>query len=226
MKRCDFIAVDVRFLCIKVASIFLFVATTLLLAKFSVDAATFYKYTDKNGTVVFTEVFEQIPFDLRDSAKKMTMADEGLEKKSTPLISEDITNRIKNNQLGEKHIRQGREVLSSFLKDQKYLVIGYIVGGILLFIVLTSILKRFVSGFLSKIVIHFAIVVVLFSGGYLFYLSWLNETVLGFGQDSSSSTALTDRITTPKEILEKTQLTVDQLNASSEAREKMLEELD
>ncbi len=111
------------------------------------EAATFYKYTDKKGTVVFTEDPNSIPSELKKSAERIDLPDS--KEKSENIVS---GRKDKETQV-EKQIRKGRDFISPYLKDQRFLVGGYVVGGILLYFTFSFILKRFIGSFLSRILL-------------------------------------------------------------------------
>ncbi len=204
----------------------------LLLSSPLLQAETIYKYTNKNGTVVFTKILEEVPIEQREKVEEVVLSDENtealLEAKEElipeePFIPKEALTKEKLREIGTEKIRQGKETFASFFEDQQTLFIGYIIGGIIAFFIFSKILKRFVGGFVTMILVKLAIVVVLFCGVYIFYLSWLNKSVLNFDQvqDISEGT-WTEQMTTPAEILEKSQDVVDQFNQKAKERETLL----
>ncbi len=125
------------------------------------EAATFYKYTDKKGTVVFTEDPNSIPPELRKSAERIDLPDS--KEKSENIVS----GRKDNETQVEKQIRRGGDYISPYLKDQRFLVGGYVVGGILLYFTFSLILKRFIGSFLSRILLKLFLMAALGSGAYI-----------------------------------------------------------
>ncbi len=72
------------------------------------EAATFYKYTDKNGTVVFTEDPNSIPPELRKSAERIDLPDSKEKSENSVSGRKDIETQV------EKQIRRGRDYISPF----------------------------------------------------------------------------------------------------------------
>lgn len=218
----------------------IFVAGLLFSTQVFAQSETFYKYVDKNGTVVITQNLNDVPKDQRDRMEEVQFSNAndveadgqgsfagGPVGKDEGLALKAIVNEENIKAVGEETVRQGKAVLSSFFEDQKTVLIVYAVAGIAGFFIFSKLLKRFAGGFVSKIVMKLAVVIVIFSGVYLLYLSWLSKTVLNFDQPGDiSEQNLADRITTPQEILQKTQDVVDQFNNSAEKREAILNNMD
>lgn len=227
---CDFLKVIRVFVCISV----LFFASEI-----SVQSETYYRYVDENGTVVITQGLEDVPEDQRkyvkevrfpkqvevESAGKAATENKVGQKQKTAL--KEIVDAEKIKAVGEEAARQGKVLFSSFIEDQKMLLVVYTVAGIVGFFLFSKLLKRFVGSSASKIVMKIAVAVAIFSGVYLVYLSWLNKSVLNFNQpEDLSAQTLADRITTPKEILQQTQRVVDQFNKNTRQRETILNGMD
>jgi len=218
---------------------------TLLTALFlvrlqSVKAETYYKYVAENGTVVITQNWDDVPKDQREKAEEVhfearpDVTDEAQPSAKTEAAGKDnaralkeIVNEEKIKAVGEETLYRGKTLLRSFFNDQKTLLIAYGLSGITAFFLFSKLLKRFAGGFVAKIVMKISIIVVIFSGVYLLYLSWLNKTVLNFNQSEDfSGQNLADQITTPGEILQQTQDVVDQFNENATQREAILNGMD
>ncbi len=188
------------------------------------EAATFYKYTDKKGTVVFTEDPNSIPPELRKSAERIDLPDS--KEKSENIVS----GRKDNETQVEKQIRRGRDYISPYLKDQRFLVGGYVVGGILLYLTFSFILKRFIGSFLSRILLKLILMAALGSGAYILYMSWLSRNILDMGGNSTKGAFNQIKsgniITTPGQIVDRTKEIVDQLNSKIEEQEDVIKDLD
>lgn len=180
----------------------------------SSEGAVFYKYTDKNGTVVFTQSMEHVPLEMRTSVEEVH------------LQGADSSNGPKKIQTAaQEHMRTGKIRIASFIQDQRIVIIAYVIGIVAVFVLLSKMLKRFVGGFVVKCVMKCAIMIVFFSGVYLLYLSWLNKTVLNFNQGPSAADHRA-KMTTPSVILNHTQEVVDQFNDASKTPEALLNEMD
>ncbi len=208
------------------------------------QSETFYKYVDKNGTVVITQNLKDVPkdqrktmeevnFEIKDAAEKTSEqttkpASEigALGEEQKAALKEFVTEEnIKA--VGAEAVRQGKELFASFIEDEKISLIVYVVVGIAGFFIFSKLLKRFTGGFVTKIVMKFAVVIVIFSGVYLLYLSWLSKTVLNFNPSGDlSEKSLVDQMTTPGEILQQTQDVVEQFNSRTKEREALLNGMD
>lgn len=204
------------------------VLTVFLTVKPSSEGVIFYKYTDKNGTVVFTQSIEGVPLEMRKSVEEVHLPG-GDSKKAAKEEGLENDNRFTQGEIQtatQENMREAKARMILFIQDQRIVIIGYVVGIVAVFVLLSKMLKRFLGGFIVKVVMKFAIIIVLFSGVYLLYLSWLNKTVLNFNQGLSSSDHWTDQVTTPSMILNHTQEAADQFKDTSKARESLLNELD
>ncbi len=208
------------------------------------QSETFYKYVDKNGTVVITQNLKDVPKNQREAMEEVNFAikgvseqgDEQIIKPSSKIralgeeqkaVLKEFATEENIKAVGEAAVRQGKDLFASFFEDQKTVLIVYAVAGIAGFFIFSRLLRRFAGGFVTKIVMKFAVVIVIFSGVYLLYLSWLSKTVLNFNPSGDSSDKnLVDQITTPGEILKQTQGVVDQFNRSTKQREALLNGMD
>ncbi|GEM_PF-4716966 len=192
------------------------------------QAETYYQYVDKNGTVVITQNRDDVPEDQRETMEEVHFsARPGVADEERITALKEIVNEENIQAIGEKNLRRGKDWFSSFLGDRKILWIAYGVTGFAGFFLLSKLLKNMAGGFVSKIAIKISIIIVIFSGIYLLYLSWLNNTVLRFNQPGDfSEQGLADQITTPQEILEQTQEVVDQFNNNAAQRELILNGMD
>lgn len=104
----------------------------------------------------------------------------------------------------------------------------YLLIGIVGFFIFSKGLKYVVGGLAARIVMKLILVVALFGGVYLFYVSWLNDTILEVNQNPSTafSEHWPDQMTTPREILKKTEDIVDQFNQKAKERESLLKQMD
>lgn len=206
----------------------------------SAKSETYYKYVDKNGTVVITQNWDDVPenqrknveevhFSERSRAEDKTRSSSEIEAvgKDEKAVFKKMITEEKIKEVAEESLRQGKALFSFFIKDQKTILMAYAVAGIAGFFLFSKLLKRFVGGFVTKIVMKLAVVVVIFSGVYLLYLSWLSKTVLNFNQPGNlSEQNMADQITTPQEILQQTQEVVDQFNKNASQREALLNGMD
>lgn len=228
----------------KILRIFVCCAGLSFSSQVLAQSETFYKYVDKNGTVVITqnlndvpkdqrEAMEEVNFEIKDAAEK---ASEQTTKPASEIgaLGEEQKEALKEfvmegniKAVGEEAVRQGKDVFASFIEDEQTSLIVYAVAGIAGFFIFSKLLKRFAGGFVTKIVMKFAVVIVIFSGIYLLYLSWLSKTVLNFNPSGDlSEKSLVDQMTTPGEILQQTQDVVDQFNGSTKQREALLNGMD
>lgn len=192
----------------------------------SVEGAVFFKYTDKNGTVVFTEALSEIPANFRKDAEEIVIPDKAPPNSSAP-FHENVTGKgIQKRQVTAYLERREKEVFGSFLREKKFFVLAYLIGSVLLIAILSSIVKKIFGSTVIKMFLHLAFVAALFGGGYLLYLSWVDKTYLSLDQNGDEGLTWVEQVVTPKKILEKTKKTVDQLNAKSKAHQKRLEALD
>ncbi len=202
---------------------------------------TFYKYTNAQGTVVITQSLQEIPPEKRETAETIQFSEitpKPPSDESDKILPENPLNQplplaegFSEDQIkaaGEEAFIQGQRMLTRFFKDQHLLLGAYIVGGVIGFWMFSKLLKRLAGGFVTRIVMKLCMVVVLFSGIYLLYLSWLNKNVLNFNQAPStvSNDGLIEQITTPSEILEKTEDVVEQFNQKTKEREALLNGMD
>lgn len=201
--------------------------------------AVYYKYTDKKGTVHFVQEPGQIPPAFRKAAKKINMPDrpEGRgtagQSKLTEMKDEAarLLSRVEGQKLAEGQLHKGRELLASFLRDQKYIVAGYAAGGLVLFIILSMVMKRFVGKFMFRILMRVGLIVVLMAGGYLFYMSWLSRNVLSVDPQAAGSGGPgaqkgEARLLTPAEIMQRTRAAASQMDARTRKQEQALKELE
>lgn len=193
------------------------------------EAATAYRYTDKKGTVVFTDDLKKIPPDFRKDAKRIDLPEpeESQKPEGTP---RKIFKKIKEKAAEKKLIQKGRKFLSTLLKDQRFWMAGFIAGGIILFFIASYFLKRLVGSFVSRVLIRLFLVVALASGVYVLYLSWISKKIFSFNEQISGSKPGSNKkglgkIVTPGDIIEKAKEAVDQINATIKNKEKKLEEI-
>ncbi|VAX27961.1 hypothetical protein MNBD_NITROSPIRAE01-1498 [hydrothermal vent metagenome] len=228
----------------KMVRVFICLAVLFFSSQVLAQSEIFYKYVDKNGTVVITQSLKDVPkdqrekmeevnFEIKDAAEKISEQTtksasevEALGEEQKEALKEFVTEEnIKA--VGAEAVRQGKDVFASFIEDQKTSLIVYVVAGIAGFFIFSKLLKRFTGGFVTKIVMKFAVVIVIFSGIYLLYLSWLSKTVLNFNPSGDlSEKSLVDQMTTPGEILQQTQDVVDQFNSNTKQREALLNGMD
>ncbi len=215
-----------------------FIGVMLLMMTTSfVNASTFYKYLDEKGTMVITQTLDEVPLEKRPSAETIHLPDGPMPNNTRAALEtlqrakpSDLNRNISQETIkaaGQETLKKGHALLNTFFEDQGTVLIAYFAGGLICFVLFSKILKRFVGSFVTQIVMKLAIVVVLFSGVYLLYLSWLNKTVLNFDQAAPavSREKWTEQLTTPQEILEKTEGVVEQFNQKVKEREALLSEI-
>lgn len=208
----------------KILRIFVCFAGLSFSSQVLAQSETFYKYVDKNGTVVITQNLNDVPKDQRETMEEVNFEIKGAAEKASEQTTKPASEIAT---LGEEAVRQGKDVFASFIEDEQTSLIVYAVAGIAGFFIFSKLLKRFAGGFVTKIVMKFAVVIVIFSGIYLLYLSWLSKTVLNFNPSGDlSEKSLVDQMTTPGEILQQTQDVVDQFNGSTKQREALLNGMD
>jgi len=141
-----------------------------------------------------------------------------------------VSGRKDNETQVEKQIRSGRDYISTYLKDQRFLVGGYVVGGILLYLTFSFILKRFIGSFLSRILLKLILMAALGSGAYILYMSWLSRNILDMGGNSTKGAFNQIKngniITTPGQLVDRTKEIVDQLKSRIEEQEDVIKDLD
>jgi len=217
------------------------------------EGATFYKYTDKKGTLVITKDPNKVPPNYRESAKKIELPDEkkiqgDIQHKGKNKVmgknenienngknkglgkARNILNKIKNKTLNKRWVRSSRENVLSFFQNQKYLAAGYVVGGAILFFIFSLILKKFIGSFAFRLLLKLLLMVALAAGAYIFYMSWLSKNILFLDQPmdlsrGSNSKIGGNKIFTPKDIIDRTKEAVNEINARTKKQEKILEEL-
>ena len=217
------------------------------------EGATFYKYTDEKGTIVFTQNPNKIPSDYRKNAKKIELPDkkkvqgDAQHKRKNKVIrkSENIENEGKNRGLekvrnilnktirktiDKRWVRSRRENVLSFFQNQRYLAAGYVVGGAILFFIFSLILKKFIGSFASRLILKLLLMVALTAGAYIFYMSWLSKNILFLDRPmdlsrKSNSKIGGNKIFTPKDIIDRTKEAVNEINVRTKKQEKILEEL-
>ncbi len=224
--------------------VLIFVVLLFLVGQHAARSETYYKYVDESGTVVITQTLLDVPLDQREKMEEVNFAIEGSAKKAAEqgmehtskmgalaeeqkAVLKEMINEGNIKAVGEEAVRQGKDLFASFIEDQKTALIVYAVAGLAGFFMISKLMKRFVGGFVTKIVMKLAVVVVIFSGVYLLYLSWLSKSVLNFNPSGDSSEKnRVHQITTPREILEQTQDVVDQFNNRAAKREALLNGMD
>lgn len=223
----------------KIIRVFLCVSMLFFASEISVQSETYYRYVDENGTVVITQGLDDVPKDQRKHVEEVrfpkqtkmegedkVFTENKVEQKQETDLKE-IVDKEKIKAVGKETVRQGKALFSSFIEDQKMLLLVYTVAGIVGFFLFSKLLKWVFGSFVSKIVVKIAVVVAIFSGVYLVYLSWLNKSVLNFDQPGNlSAQTLADQITMPQEILQQTQKVVDQFNKNTRQREAILNGMD
>ncbi len=197
-------------------------------------AADFYKYLDHNGTLVFTEDLSTVPTELMDKVEKITLpgnrsgktSDDNSDEGNVSSVLESVKNPEQLLSLGEKQVQKGKAALTSFLKDEIVLLSGYVITGIILFVFLSRLLKNLGGGLLKKIIFKMVFVTALFCGAYYWYLSYMNKNILNFGPGGTGRTGASSELTTPAEMLKKTQDIIDQVNARTKQKQELLDNLE
>jgi len=195
-------------------------------SKTSGHAADFYKYLDQNGTLVFTEDLSTIPAELRDKVGKITMPGDTSDARDEPQILKNFTDTEQIKKTGKKQLRKGRVALKSFLEDEKVLLGGYAITGIILFLFLSKMFGNLGANLLKKIIFKIVFVTALFCGAYFWYLSYLNKNVLNFDPSGTGGKGASSKLTTPAEMLKKTKDIIDQVNTRTEKKQKLLDSLE
>jgi hypothetical protein len=227
-------------------TIFFIVLLTLFLGSVTADALTVYQYTDKNGTVCFVQDPNQIPPEYREDVKKIELKErkdaseksgdvdtvkEGAGRKEA--VKEKITDlKQKGRELketGEKEIARGFELVSSFLRDQRSCLIVYAVGGVILFIIVSVVLKKYLDNFVLRLFIKMVIVFTFLAVGYLFYMSYMSEQLSFFDQQRTNYTGSDSKeghrkLVTPRQIVDRAKDAADEMNRRTKQSEEMLKE--
>lgn len=205
----------------------------LSLGSVTSHALTVYKYTDKNGTVCFVEDPNQIPPDCKENVKKIELKEEKNAAEKGEAVKKKITDlKHKGRELketGERGIARGFELVSSFFRDQRSYLIVYAVGGVILFIIVSVVLKKYLDNFVLRLFIKMVIVFTFFAVGYLFYMSYMSEQLSFFDPQltdysGSDSKERLRKLVTPRQIVDRAKDVADEMNRRTKQSEEMIME--
>lgn len=212
---------------------------SILLTAALVQALTIYKYKDKNGTTVMVQDLSQVPPEYRDKVQVIKMGDQKKEssvektftdtKDKAKARAREILTNIKGREIGKKQVAQGRALLKSFLKDKQYILIGYVLAGIVLFIIATMVLKKSLKSMVLKILLKVVLVGGLMAGIMFFYLSYMSQNLADMtgtagakGKDGKTINILTS----PKDLLDQVKEIAGSMDKKIRDTDNKLKQLD
>ena len=225
----------------------IFLLSPLFIGPVLLDAATVYKYKNKEGTICFVDDPDKIPPDYRENVKKIEFEDRsGTDKEKGTHTTQDSVStkkgifakkkaqvKKKGDELkdsGKRYITKCFNLVSSFFQDKRIYMITYTVGGVILFLVLSFIMKKYIDSFGMRFAINIVFMITFFSFGYLLYMSYMSEKINFFDRHftdyrSHDGGDKPHKIITPIQIIDRAKAVADEMDQTIRQREKILNEL-